>query len=92
MADEDEVDQSHPDYCWYHHALEPMTATTYRVCGECFHVFETAQELVDAHNVVIDQINNEPRERGYKSMNLAARKTVETVHLIYACPFCVHDF
>lgn len=39
--------QRHPDFCWTHGVLEPMTPTTFCVCGECFHVFASAEELLN---------------------------------------------
>jgi hypothetical protein len=35
-------------YCWSHEACEPVREGDYLVCGECFHIFRTPEELVDA--------------------------------------------
>jgi hypothetical protein len=53
-----------------------MTPTTYRVCGECFHVFETAADLVAADQAAWSDGPHPPRDPEH----------------IYSCPVCVHDF
>lgn len=32
-------------HCWFHHADEHPTEDTYQVCGECWHVYQTAADL-----------------------------------------------
>lgn len=64
-------------HCWTHHVDEPTTDSTYRVCGECLHVFETAQDLVDADALVWLEMG-EPRRNKPED--------------IFCCPYCVHDF
>lgn len=33
-------------HCWIHHTDEPVTTGTYIVCGECFHAYQTVDELM----------------------------------------------
>ena len=65
------------DWCFTHQRREPTTPTTYRVCGECWHVFETEQELVDAAN----RWDLPPGEQPFTAGEI-----------IFACPECGHDF
>ena len=36
-------------YCFWHHEYEPDD-NCYIICGECFHVYRTERELIDAFN------------------------------------------
>jgi hypothetical protein len=53
-----------------------MTASTYRVCPECFHVYETAADLVAADQAAWADGPHPPRDPDK----------------IYSCPECTHDF
>ena len=66
------------DFCMSHYRCEPMTESTYTVCGECGHAFDTADDLLRDHNAVlvelgIDRIDTDPEK-------------------VWVCPHCTHDF
>lgn len=67
-----------PDWCHSCCKLEPLPAVYHIVCGECGHVFVTAEDLVAAFKAYF-----EPRIGQVLDV-----KTGE----IYACPKCGHDF
>lgn len=67
---------------WSHNRSAPTTESTYRVCSECSHVFETEGDLIRDHTAVL----------------LGLCKPGQGVALtdsgsdIYTCPRCAHDF
>ena len=67
------------NHCWIHHVDEPITEETYRVCGECFHVW-TADELVSVDLALRQAL-------GDSEPVLPA-----TPEDIWCCPECIHDF
>jgi hypothetical protein len=64
------------DLCVEHYRHEPADEKTYRVCGECWHAFQTEEELIDEFNKVL------PSE--VRSVNSGTQ--------VFACPHCAHDF
>lgn len=76
------VQRAHPadaeHRCYWHNRVEPVTPSTYRVCGECFHVYETPDDLL-YEECQVRASYDEP----------IAGLTVDT---IYSCPLCVHDW
>lgn len=64
------------DWCYSCGRSEPMTPSTYRVCPECFHVYETAADLVAADQAAWADGPHPPRDPDK----------------IYSCPECAHDF
>ena len=40
--------QRSPETCFFHDRVEDVTDSTYRVCGECHHVFPTRKDFVNA--------------------------------------------
>ena len=83
------------DDCFFH-GHEPLELNDYRVCGECGHIYRTAQDLADAENAAID------RDRLYEdgidaeAVVLYGRAVVSLNgqgHLpILSCPLCTHDW
>lgn len=59
------------------HGYEPIPEKYYMICGECYHCFVTAGELLALHN-----------ERGAE-VGLPAETNLD---YIYMCPLCTHDF
>lgn len=70
-----------PDWCYYHERDEPVPedGCVFRICGECFHLFRTAEDLMQQHSLELAKLKLE-------------RRTAPSVEAIYACPFCAHDF
>lgn len=62
-------------YCFWHHRYEERIEP-YRDCFECGHVYNSAEELIDAYN-------------SEKPDDIAE---VSDVDLISFCPFCIHDW
>lgn len=71
------------DYCYACDQDEPWPDTgVYMWCMECNHRYLTAQDLVNAHTELIEELNAE--HPGLKPKTSADD--------IYACPLCAHDF
>lgn len=65
------------DWCFIHGIEEPFREGDYRVCGECWHVFRTPEELVAETAKYFDHPEAPP---------------VPTADEIWTCPLCAHDF
>lgn len=76
-APTDACEQTH---CYAHDVDEVSTPFTYRVCGECFHVYETPHDLVRAWRRATYE--HYPKDR------LPAPR----VERIAFCQYCLHDF
>lgn len=80
-------------FCWGHMTCEPLPADNshYQVCGECFHVFVTADELLTMHNekskATYSRFRDDPVFGGGEEW-----KPETDVNNVYFCPVCVHDF
>jgi len=61
----------------WHHAEEQWLLTSYRACAECMHVFQSAEELVEAYNRGVEEHGITP---------------IHEADLIYFCPLCTHDW
>lgn len=65
-------------HCYWHNVDEPLAPRFYRMCGECFHVFYTAEELTAAWETLraeIPELGPAPPARD-----------------IASCPLCSHDW
>lgn len=70
------------DHC-YAHSVDENAADAYQICGECFHVFRTADELVAATAQRIAEV----------SVGVENPMSGPTdPEKIFACPHCAHDF
>lgn len=69
------------DHCYSHDEDEPMRTGDYILCGECFHVFRTGEELVAAY------LDNWP----LKEIPKPDAATVNPDKITF-CPHCLHDF
>jgi hypothetical protein len=65
-------------YCALHHKCEPNRKDDFTFCGECWHVFRTAKELVDTY-----MQEAPPRD--------TPRPRPEAEDIAF-CPLCLHDF
>jgi hypothetical protein len=75
------------DFCWSCSRDEPIPeGGAYQICGECNHVYGTEQDLVDAHNQIITEMNQRMRP-GQSKFGLWT-----TAEDIYFCHHCLHDF
>jgi hypothetical protein len=74
------------EHCISHDEDEKITSGTFKVCFECFHVFPTIKDLVDAE----EAMRKEMADAGYETYkkNLSVFSTLE----IRSCPFCSHDW
>lgn len=71
--------------CYSHNQIEVPGDATYLVCGECFHVYETAEDLEAA------DVWAEKQTEKY----LLPGETIgppRVAAAIFACPYCGHDF
>lgn len=79
-GDELSVDGGLNVYCYSHEAWESHNPeTAYQQCFECKHVFKTPEELEAAEKALRE------RESRYTNPNIPAA-------VIFACPYCLHDF
>lgn len=74
------------DHCYYHNEDEPITSTTFKFCGECFHVFPTIKDLVDAEEAMRADFNSHAGT--IQKLPTSVFSTLE----IKSCPFCSHDW
>lgn len=65
--------------CMIHMECEPSRDGDFCFCPECFHVFRTPKELVDAHMEAMKRV--EP--------HYFVRPAATDIH---SCPLCAHDF
>lgn len=65
-------------HCWIHHADEP-DQPSYRACGECFHVYRRAADLLAEHNKVSRAIDPDCQDEADPER-------------VWCCPLCTHDF
>lgn len=66
------------------HGHEPIPANCYRVCGECWHAYATADELIEADYAVrLDLAEADGLA------DLVERRDPDLIHI---CPLCTHDF
>lgn len=63
----------------YFHGPETLDDHTYRVCGECGHVW-TVDDLVAEHNKILAYLTMRPPLK---------LRQVDTIDI---CPLCTHDF
>lgn len=63
------------DHCAVH-GHEPVPPRYHLLCGECGHVFVTAQELLDAHNVRCLEVD---------------APYAASADDVLVCPVCTHD-
>lgn len=75
------------------HGYEPVPPDAFRICVECGHVYASEQELLDAHNAVLLQIQTHSRlqwQRGDEPPYVYhAAVSADQVH---CCPLCTHDW
>ncbi|WP_158881907.1 hypothetical protein [Amycolatopsis anabasis] len=64
------------DECFFH-GHEPLPENYYRVCGECGHVFATADELLRREREIANEVGFQPETDPDR---------------VYVCPLCAHDF
>lgn len=75
------------DWCFSHNRREPVDENTYRVCGECFHVFQTEADLIRDHNAELADMRSRHSDDAAREMpDATSGETIVT------CPHCVHDF
>jgi hypothetical protein len=68
-------------HCYMHHVDEPSTGA-FRVCGECGHVYRTAEDLRMAWADAQDA----------PGFGLSPDAAAPPAEQIYACPLCAHDW
>lgn len=73
-------DEASPDWCHSCLKLEPLPDEYYSVCGECGHVYVTAEELLEAENRLLFE------------MQVTKPPVVTDPEHVYTCPLCGHDF
>jgi hypothetical protein len=91
MPHDTEDCKSPKDHCFFHNEDEPITETSYKVCGECFHVFQKAEELIKEYERVESEINK-PGLKIIEFLDPPAKDSVFKTLSIHSCPFCSHDF
>jgi len=79
------------NWCAYHNRKEePTVAEPYMGCGECWHIWNTEQELMDDYNKMMDEIEQEVNEGYTEPIAIFIRKT--NGWQLMTCPLCSHDF
>jgi hypothetical protein len=63
-------------YCWAHHEIE---AARFDRCGECFHGWDTADQIIDEDFAVAAEL--------WPGQAVRAQSVAE----IWVCPACSHD-
>lgn len=76
-------------HCCIHHIDEGWDETSYLWCMECGHVYQTEQELVDAYNRKVSEMNREMGVFFSYGTPLAFVSSAEDIHF---CQYCLHDF
>lgn len=72
----------------------------YRACGECLHVFATAEDLLREHNTMLRDISLHvfctPDPDGWMTVERGRFEREIPVEAdpdrVWACPLCSHDF
>jgi hypothetical protein len=85
------VSVSDPDWCEWHHRIEVESPDTFRVCGECGHVWNTAEELLDEFNREGERVERQLAEMldgGRFTGDLGATDVADVLF----CPLCLHDW
>lgn len=83
--------------CWFH-GHEPIPEGAYRVCGECWHCYNTIEDLVAEENTTRAEHlrDSDWQALGYRSHDEMAQGlqpiTVDQVDKILFCPLCTHDW
>lgn len=87
--------------CQWHYVEEFIDDDTFQVCPECFHVYQTEQDLLDAHNVQLaSMVKDEAFMATFTDLivsqfapgALEYGPRSELGNLRYFCGFCIHDF
>lgn len=74
------------DWCYGCMQREPIPpGGAYLVCGECFHVYATADDLVDTFNRRGDELADLEPAQPRSAWVLDPER-------INFCPICIHDF
>jgi hypothetical protein len=82
-------DYNMEDWCSVH-GYEPVPEKYFRICGECGHVYLSAEELLAADAAVVAAIAQSAGAAGDTiPAELHAAQTVSQVH---CCPLCTHDW
>jgi hypothetical protein len=70
---------SDDEWCWHHNRSEPTPeGGAYRICGECFHCFNTEADLLAADRTMRTEVG-------------LSGVAVSGDDVLY-CPLCSHDF
>ena len=69
------------DLCMEHYQHESAEGA-HRVCGECFHVYGTAEELLTETN----------RTLSHYGPGMGPGRPITDPEQVYSCPLCAHDF
>lgn len=77
-------------HCWSHDVDEPIPEYAYQVCFECNHVYANEQELVDAFNRIVAEMNADGAQRYGKDHK--PREMATSATGIHFCQHCLHDF
>lgn len=77
------------------HGYEPVPAGCFRICGECLHAYASEQELLDAHNDVLADM--QARKRSHKIplddlFEASATDPAVSADQVHCCPMCTHDW
>jgi hypothetical protein len=83
-------------WCYHHHAYEDADPL-FRQCFECKHIYNTEQDLVDAHNSeMLYSIkyfrDHYPEEDVYPEDYVYEPLTIANTAEINSCPYCIHDW
>lgn len=81
------------EWCYSHHEYEDASGEIYLVCGECLHIYRSAEDLVNAYNHEANVMADRWAELLVGAAPPPVRNlTPEQANLIGFCQFCLHDF
>lgn len=83
-------------YCAVHGIYETVPDDTFRICGECNHVYPTAKDLVDLYNQEGRRVTRSMMAETQTDLNTPGEvgEWVDKVKVadVFMCPVCNHDF
>jgi hypothetical protein len=75
--------------------VDEISVNPYRICYECKHVFQTAEELVAVFNATGRQSAEECNKwmaKEWDNWEPVQFEPVDDAEQVFFCPLCMHDF
>lgn len=84
------TDECYEEHCLIHNEDEKVDENTFWCCYECFHVFQTKQDLIDAELKVLTEMSMLPHWGKEQLLKLPFK--FQLLQQIPSCPHCTHDW